>query len=65
MVNDGETWWKAVRNEIGRLSNGIDKRVVGSNKIEFIIKEQVPKGRTITYANFVCDYHPLEPSTTF
>ena len=60
MGGDSETWWKAVRNEIGRLSNGIDKRVVGSNKIEFIIKEEVPTGRTVTYANFVCDYFPLK-----
>ena len=27
---------------------------------QFFKKEEVPTGRTVTYANFVCDYRPLK-----
>ena len=55
MGKDSGTWWKAVGNELGRLANGIDNRVWETNTIEFIIKEEVPTGSTVTYANSVCD----------
>ena len=31
-----------------------------TNTIYFIRKEEVPTVRTVTYANFVCDYLPLK-----
>ena len=60
MVKDSDTWGKAVRNELRRLANGIENQVRATKSIEFIIKEEVPTGRTVTYANFVCDYFPLK-----
>ena len=60
MRGDSDTCWKAVGNELGRLGNGIDKRVRETNTIELIRKEEVPKGCTVTYAIFLCDYHPLK-----
>ena len=47
-----ESCWKYLL----RLANGIDNRVWAINTIEFIKKEEVPAGCTVTYANFVCDY---------
>ena len=56
MGGDSDTWWKAVLNELGILANKIYNRVKATNTIEFIRKEEVPKGRT----KFLCDYHPLK-----
>ena len=55
MGGDSDTWWEYVGTELERLANGIDNRVRATNTIKFIIKEEVPKGYTFTYANFVCD----------
>ena len=60
MGGGSDTWWKAVGNEIGRLANGVDNRVRATNTIKLIRKEEVPKGHTVTYANFVGDYRPLK-----
>ena len=56
MGGDSDTWWKSVVNELGRLANGIDKRVRATNTIGFIIKGEMSKCFTVTYVNFVCDY---------
>ena len=48
MVGDRDNQWKAVGNKIGRLANDIEKRLMETNTIEFIRKEKVPKGRTVT-----------------
>ena len=59
-------WDKSLANEIGRLAQGVGKRrkvdekIIGTNTILFITKDQVPSGRKVTYANFVCDYRPLK-----
>jgi len=48
-------------NEIGRLSQGVGTRIpYGNNNIFFIKRSQVPRGKTITYANHVCDYRPTK-----
>ena len=60
LEKDSVTWWKSVVNELGRLANGIFNQVRATNTIEFIIKEEVLTGRTVAYANFVCDYLPLK-----
>ena len=57
---DSDTWCNAVGNELGRLSNWIDKRVRATNKIEYIRKEEIPKVCTVIYVNFMCDYCPLK-----
>ena len=33
-----EKWWKVVRNELGRLTNGINNQVRTTNTINFIQK---------------------------
>ena len=38
MEGDSNTWWKAVRNELGRLAGRIDNWVRVINTIKFIIK---------------------------
>ena len=52
-------WTVSLSNEWGRLAQG-NGRVDGTNTIVFIAKEDVPFGRDITYATFVCDYRPLK-----
>ena len=52
-------WDRPLTNELGRTAQGID-HIVGNDTIEFITKEEVPLGRKVTYANFVCDFRPLK-----
>ena len=56
-----QLWEPALSNEWGRLSDGNDAGVKGTNTIEFIVKSEVPDGRDVTYASFVCDHRPLKP----
>ena len=60
MGGDSTTWWKAVGNELGRLSNEIENQIRATNTIKLIRKEEVPKCCTFTYEIFVCDYRPLK-----
>ena len=53
-------WSKALSNEIGRLAQGNKYGVKATDTIEFIKKENVPNGRAVTYASFVCDHRPLK-----
>ena len=53
-------WRRALSNELGRLSNGVDGRIVGTNTIAFIHKHEVPPNKKVTYANMVCDHRPLK-----
>ena len=43
MGDDGDTQWKSVGNELGRLSNGIEKWVRDTRTIELIRKGKVPR----------------------
>ena len=52
-------WTNALTNEMGRTSQGINK-LLGNDTLEFIKKGEVPSGRKVTYANFVCDYRPFK-----
>lgn len=56
-----ELWEPALSNEWGRLADGNDASLTGTQTIEFIMKSEVPEGRDITYASFVCDHRPLKP----
>ena len=57
------TWWTALANELGRLTNGVHGRVCATNTIHFILRSDIPSDKKITYANFVCDClpHKSEP----
>ena len=52
-------WGRALSNEIGRLSQGINN-IVGNNAMDFIPRSQIPAGKKVAYANMVCDYKPLK-----
>ena len=54
-------WGKALSNEWGRLAQGNMHGIIGTNTIEFITRDQIPAGRDVTYASFVCDERPLKP----
>ena len=43
-----------------RLSQGFKGRVQAQDTMDFIHKHEVPSHKTVTYANFVCDYCPLK-----
>ena len=55
-----EIWGKALSNEWGWLAQGNDYGIIGTDTIEFILKSEVPHGRDVTYASFVCDKRPLK-----
>ena len=57
---DKDVWIKSLSNEFGRLAQGNKHGVRSTNTIDFIHKHEVPSGRDITYASFVCDYRPLK-----
>ena len=56
----GDTWSIALSNELGRLAQGVEDRVIGTDTIDFIPKNKVPHNKKVTYANFICDYRPLK-----
>ena len=57
-----ETWTRSFADEIGNLFNSFRKNTDGSQQVKgkntcfWIKKEQVPKGRTVTYARIVCEH---------
>ena len=53
-----EEWLLSGANEFGRLAQGVGGRIKGTNTIFFIHKNQVPQGRTVTYARTVCSVRP-------
>ena len=53
-------WLKSSANEFGRLAQGVGGRISGTNTIKFIGHKQVPRGRTVTYARFVCELRPMK-----
>jgi len=55
-----DVWIRALSNEWGRLAQGNNEGVVYQDAIDFISKNDVPKDRDITYAQFVCDHRPLK-----
>ena len=58
LINNKETksiWTTSLANELGRLSQGI-RDIKKSNCIKFIYRQQVPRGRNVTYARLVVDY---------
>jgi hypothetical protein len=50
-------WMRSMANQIGRLAQGLKRRVKGTNTytIRFIIRTDVPPGRKATYGSFVVD----------
>jgi hypothetical protein len=57
---NGTTWTTSLCNEFGRLAQGFDDKIVGTDTIDFIHKTEVPSDKKVTYGNFICDYRPLK-----
>ena len=55
-----DNWTKILSNEWGRLAQGNRYGVRITDTIDFIHQHEVPDGRDVTYATFVCDYRPLK-----
>jgi hypothetical protein len=57
---DSAIWLKSLLNEWGRCTQGlhksrsVDDTILGNNRIMLILPHQVPAGRKVMYANFVC-----------
>ena len=58
--SNGAIWKEAVSNELGHLAQGVGSCVAGSNTIYFIHCHELLLNAKVTYANMVCDYHPLK-----
>jgi hypothetical protein len=61
---DSTTWTKSLTNEWARCMQGISnnrpaaEHITGNNTMFFIFPHEVPQGRKVTYANFVCTMRP-------
>ena len=61
---DGAIWHLSLTNEWGRCTSGLFKSrtpsttILGNNTMFFILPSEVPPGRKVTYANFVCTMRP-------
>ena len=51
-------WTRSFANELGRLAQGIDNRVKGTNTVVFIPIRNVPQGRKPTYGRIVVSIRP-------
>ena len=52
-------WSKALSNKIDLLVQSNIHGIKATDTIVFIRQEDVPRGRDVTYAFFVCDHRPL------
>ena len=61
---DSVRWYRSLTNEWGRCTQGLTKHrplhehITGNNTMFFIFPHQVPHGRKVTYAQFVCTMRP-------
>ena len=61
---DKEIWTKSLANDFGGLSQGVRKRIDGTNTMCFIPKEEVPlKTKKVIYLKIVCDIRPNKAET--
>ena len=56
-------WQRSASNEFGRLAQGNDYGISGTNTIEFITPTDLPPQAKTTYASFVCDIRLLKKET--
>ena len=47
-------------NEWGRLSQGNDHGIKGTDTLVYIQNKEIPKDRKLIYGSCVCDYRPLK-----
>jgi hypothetical protein len=51
-------WLRSDANKFGRLAQGADNHIEGSNNINFITRNVMPQCKTVTYGRVVVDMHP-------
>jgi hypothetical protein len=68
--SDGKIWERSTANEWGRLlAHGIGKdrpqaeQIAGTGTLFFVNKSEIPAGRKVTYANFICNIRPQKSET--
>ena len=57
-------WAPGVENERGQLAHGFQNHATGTDTIFFVNKNEIPKDRKISYANFVCNYRTFKVRVT-
>ena len=53
-------WQKAASNEYGRLMDGNNTNMLGTNTMKPVTLQEIPKNCKITYGTMVCDHRPLK-----
>ena len=61
LESDPSTWDRSLSMEFGRLLKGNKYGVEWTDTMEFIPHTSLPKGKKVTYAQYVCDHRPLKP----
>lgn len=57
---DKDIWTCSMSNELGRLAQANIHGIKATNTIDSVAKADVPANKKVTYANFACDYRPLQ-----
>ena len=58
---NGDTWIKALANNLGRLDQGVGNRMpTGINTVFFVAKLAIPQGRKVTYDQMVASIRPTK-----
>lgn len=55
-----QAWNRSLSNEWGRLADGNDAGMKGTQTIAFMPQSLVPSDKKVTYATMACDYRPLK-----
>ena len=58
---NGDTWIRALANDLGRLAQGVSTRMpTGTNTVFFVAKSATPHGRKVTYFQMVASIRPTK-----
>ena len=60
-MGGGDTWIKALANDLGRLAQGVGTRMpTGTNTVFFVAKSAIPQGPKVTYAQMIASIRPTK-----
>ena len=58
---NGDTWIKALANDLGRLAQGVGTHMpTGTNTVFFVAKSAIPHGRKVTYSRMFASIRPTK-----
>ena len=60
LMEKSDVWKTSLANELGRVMQGVGGRIIGTDTMEFVQQNTIPRNKKVTYANFVCDLRPLK-----